>query len=288
MTTIINRTSTIFSKKAGSRAFTLVELLVVISIIGLLVALLLPALSKARSEAMLTQCSARLKGVGLTLINYSNDFKGEYPYRGINTIAPNSAYRMEYIKMGAIDDRMLYKPYISLKQMQCPFSQPQSYDITTSTALEGYFSYIIYAGLQLNYGNSATNFYRVNDEPRYPTPLTAPTTTRRVRVLASDMDEVFRTPYASAFSRIMSHNDRGNTIPFYDIDNTFYFFSFYFTSSSSRGLIDKNQVLDDGSVLTCRDVTEVDPRYVEVWSTPRYSGAPAPSMAGTSFMLADP
>jgi prepilin-type N-terminal cleavage/methylation domain-containing protein len=61
------------------RAFTLVELLVVIGIIALLISILLPALSKARNQATLTVCSAQLRDFGNAVQLYAQDNHGSFP-----------------------------------------------------------------------------------------------------------------------------------------------------------------------------------------------------------------
>jgi prepilin-type N-terminal cleavage/methylation domain-containing protein len=70
-------------QKMKKKGFTLVELLVVIAIIAMLLAILMPALSKVRQLAQRIMCSTNLSGIGKAMLTYSTDDKYEsYPIAG--------------------------------------------------------------------------------------------------------------------------------------------------------------------------------------------------------------
>src|SRR5438270_10217580 len=91
--------------------FTLVELLVVIAIIGILVALLLPAIQAAREAARRSQCQNHLKQIGLALQNYHtarNHFPKGFVSTGSGAIEAWawSTFLLPYLEEQAIFDQM--------------------------------------------------------------------------------------------------------------------------------------------------------------------------------------
>ena len=65
-------------KLKGNKAFTLIELLLVIAIIGILAGLLLPVLNKAKGKAHSIKCLSNVKQLGLGWLLYASNHKGKY------------------------------------------------------------------------------------------------------------------------------------------------------------------------------------------------------------------
>lgn len=144
-------------------AFTLIELLVVISIIAILIAILLPALSRARKAALLSQCLSNEKQQGIGIYSYASEFNGAIPlspdmpaHAGPLPVTPLAPTNQLYAAEPNPDDSrftgigLLLDGYLDdNRAVLCPDA---SRDDLTSTSLDTL--------AQLNADAFATNVYR--------------------------------------------------------------------------------------------------------------------------------
>ncbi len=175
------------------RGFTLIELLVVIAIIGVLIALLLPAVQSARETARRMQCVNNMKQIGLALNNYESAY-GSYPFGNLYlTNSDNSglgctynyrhtvfSFALQFMEQSAVYNSINFTGAansvrnttafnIRINSYVCPSDQPS---IPTPAGFPGYSqgSYAGMAGTTELYANNYVGQQQVQPDFTKPNP----------------------------------------------------------------------------------------------------------------------
>jgi prepilin-type N-terminal cleavage/methylation domain-containing protein/prepilin-type processing-associated H-X9-DG protein len=159
--------------KLRRRAFTLVELLVVIGIIAVLIGILLPALNKARKAGKTTVCLSNLRQMGNAWVMYLGDSKGRLPHAIWHQDAPagySAQWRDEFIWRGFIFG-ILNDYKVGPVQVICPEAQdPIPFNLAAGSGIRGGGTALnAWSGQHQNIGDSPVGIMldqtRINNTP---------------------------------------------------------------------------------------------------------------------------
>jgi len=268
--------------------FSLVELLVVISIIAILIALMIPAISKAKYSAQLLTCKNTIRQVGAAAINYAVNNKGWYPYNMVSNRQdaggisfPGEREMLYYRNQGNFnfggsiappDSRPLWRPYIPINLMFCPFTKP-GLNSPNPDAAGTAPTDIIYSNYEYWCGAQVTNLS--GDTDRTDGQFRVDQTMRfgglNYSVLVADFDR-----YVPGAGYNASHPDTRGIMTVLDLttlSNRYYGIWYTKAGTTFRGLIDRNFAMSDGSAKTIYNVIShnssvTDPRFTRMPNSP--------------------
>ena len=133
--------------KTCCRAFSLVELLIIVTIVSVLAAMLLPALEQSVLQARMAACAGNLRQQGHAFTAYANDNRGFWPYRPGDNMEPWRWMRPRAYGPPYIDHTGRITPYLPPSELYaCPASGLDWRQFWTTNTGE-WPGYVIYAGL---------------------------------------------------------------------------------------------------------------------------------------------
>ena len=265
------------------QAFTLVELMVVITIIAILLALLTPAMDQAIYQAELTVCGAQLGSIGGNVLAAAVERQRRYPAREV--------YEESYRIMGSAgghDDRPAVRPYVgTLKMLACPLAGGNpDYEAGVADP-NGAAGHNVITGYSMWFGwqyEGAKGLRKVGD--RWST-----IDGYEFNLLAGDYEHY---NYWGTISVAGSHPDKDGVMQqqVFDREGSWlspvgdYILARWINEKTSdRGLVDMNQLYQDGAVHRLTNVKreESDERMVRVPPRPDNYG-----QTGTAVYLIVP
>lgn len=146
--------------RAGNHAFSLIELLTVIAIIGILAAILIPVVGRVRANARNSTCLSNLRQIGVGCLMYANDHRGLLPVHGPSALTPAN-------EKGANWQEKI-TPYMSLDRdtVRSRFSCPEARDANSVNETSYNVSWFLdKAPLSGRLQNIITNVVMVADAP---------------------------------------------------------------------------------------------------------------------------
>jgi prepilin-type N-terminal cleavage/methylation domain-containing protein len=156
------------NRDPARKGFTLVELLVVIGIIALLVAILMPALARARDQSNRAKCMSNVRQLMITTLMYTAENKGWIPWSTWDSIAAGDGwlYKKPRVSGGSFTpqdiEQGLYWPYLKSHEVfQCPGARDPS-DPTKSLTITSY----LMNGAVNEFGrpnNGTINYHKISE-----------------------------------------------------------------------------------------------------------------------------